>query len=184
MLAYVFWHWRRADISSAVYDRTQQRFHRALADAPPTGFLRSRCTDISAVPWVPAARDAREDWYLVENFAALDALAEAAVSASRQQPHDSAAAMAEGGTAGLYRLRGSGADLVPSRAWWFAKPAGMSYAAFDALMAPVLARGDTALWGRQLTLGPTPEFCLQADAPVTLPTSLEPLTTALRPIWP
>jgi hypothetical protein len=51
--------------------------------------------------------------------------------------------------------------LRVQRALWFSKPAGMSYPTLKERFA---ARGlDEALWIRQMTLGPTPEFCFQTS---------------------
>ncbi len=41
MLAYVFWHWPRTGVPQDRYESLQQRFHAALRDAPPPGFLGS-----------------------------------------------------------------------------------------------------------------------------------------------
>ena len=105
MLAYVFWHWRRPQVPAASYETLQRGFHAALAAAPPPGFLRSSTLSIAGAPWAAGGGEAYEDWYLVDGTAALDPLNDAAVTASRRQPHDAAAAAAAGGTAGLYRLR-------------------------------------------------------------------------------
>ena len=78
-----------------------------------------------------------------------------------------AAALAGSGTAGLYGLR-TGTPVTPAVAYWLSKPDGMGYAAFEASLAPLVAAG-CALWGRRMTLGPTPEFCLHAPAARTLP---------------
>ena len=53
-------------------------------------------------------------------------------------------------------------------AYWISKPDGMSYAAFEASLGPLVGAG-CALWGRRMTLGPTPEFCLHAPAKCELP---------------
>ncbi len=183
-LAYVFWHWRRAGVSEPSYVELQRRFHAALAEAPPPGFLGSHSAAIRGVSWAAAGADAYEDWYLVEGTAALDPLNQAAVTASRQLAHDAAAAAAQGGTAGLYRLRrGSGAGAHRTAAW-FAKPDGMSYAELDAALEPLLVRSDGALWGRQMTLGPTPEFCLHTPDPVDLPAPFIAQLVSRSPIWP
>jgi hypothetical protein len=81
--------------------------------------------------------------------------------------HDRIAGMAANGTAGLYGLR-AGAPIEPAFAYWVSKPAGMKYADFDQSLQPLIARG-CCLWGRRMTLGPTPEFCLHAPAEVQLP---------------
>jgi hypothetical protein len=184
MLAYVFWHWRRADVSAVAYEALQRRFHAALGAAPPAGFLGSRSLAIAGAPWAASGGEAYEDWYLLEGSAALDPLNAAAVSASRQAPHDAAAAAAEGGTAGLYLLRLGRAGEPPRTTTWFAKPAGMTYAALHAALEPLVAAEDAALWGRQMVLGPTPEFCLHTARPVTLPGSVVPVPIHCRMVWP
>jgi hypothetical protein len=185
MLAYVFWHWPRPGVLPDEYERLQGRFHAALRDAPPAGFLGSRSEAIGAVPWITREDRAYEDWYLLENGIALEPLNEAAVSASRQAPHDAAAAVASGGTAGLYRLRlGSAETVVPTVAAWFSKPEGMTYAELDALLESPVRSHRCALWCRQMVLGPTPEFCLQSAGPIELPAPIVPLLVDLRRVWP
>lgn len=183
MLAYVFWHWRRQDILQDDYEQRQERFHAALQAAPSAGFLGSRSVAIRGAPWAASGGEAYEDWYLVEDSAALDPLNQSAITAPRQAPHDAAAAAAEGGTAGLYRLRRGVGDQVPTLAAWFSKPSGMSYDQLFSAVEPLLRSTSGALWCRQMVLGPTPEFCLQSSAPVTLPEAFTPLVLELRPIW-
>lgn len=183
MLAYVFWHWPRPTVSIADYEAGQRGFHDALRRAPSPGFVRSFTHWISGAPWANTGGPAYEDWYLVEGSAALDPLNDAAVSASRQQPHDRAAAGAAGGTAGLYRLRGGAAVDRPSHATWFGKPDGMSYSDLFALLEPVVAAGDVGFWMRQMTLGPATECCLLGPR-VPLPGALSGTTIALRHVWP
>jgi hypothetical protein len=183
VLAYVFWHWRRTQISEPLYVELQRRFHGALAETPPMGFLGSNSAAIRGASWAAAGADAYEDWYLVEDSAALDPLNQAAVTASRQAPHDAAAAAALGGTAGLYRLRRGGVRIHRTAAW-FDKPEGMTYAELYAALESLLLHTDGALWGRQMVLGPTPEFCLHTPEPVTLPAPLIPQVVTRSPIWP
>ncbi|HEU5169352.1 MAG TPA: hypothetical protein VFU46_02380 [Gemmatimonadales bacterium] len=182
MLAYLFWHWRGPHVDAAPYEQAQRRFHAALREAPPPGFLRSRTAALAGAPWAGGGGEAYEDWYLLEDSAALDALNDAAVTASRRAPHDAAAALAGGGTGGVYHLRLGAPVREPRFAWWFGKPAGTSYTALDELLRPVVERG-AALWCRHMVLGPAPEFCVQAAAPVALPVGLGELEVALRPVW-
>lgn len=185
MLAYVFWHWPRPDVQRQDYEQRQRRFHAAMRDAPSAGYLGSRTYAISGATWTSDAATAYEDWYLVENSGSLDPLNEAAVTASRQAPHDAAAAGAAGGTAGLYRLRRGDVDSVaPEMAAWFAKPARMSYGELDRVLEPVLGETAGVLWMRQMVLGPTPEFCLQCSRTFRFPAPFEPLWVTLRPVWP
>lgn len=184
MLAYVFWHWRRAEADAAAYEAAQRAFHDALAAEPSAGLVGSFSHAVRGAPWANAGGEAYEDWYLVHGSAALDPLNIAAVSAGRHAPHDAAAAHAAGGTAGLYRLRLGELEAGPSVAHWFAKPAGMGYPQFLARMEGAVAAARGALFIRQMVLGPTPECVLlaPAPAPATLPLAIEPLTLEMRPV--
>lgn len=165
MLAYTFWHWKRPDVAQEVYEERQRAFHKALGAAPPRAFEGSSSFAISGAPWAADGGAAYEDWYLVRDSAALDTLNAAAISASRQAPHDAAAAVAAGGIAGLYRIRLGAVPSTPGAGHWFAKPAGLSYAELDASLRPIVEARRGVLWCRQMTLGPTPEFCLQLPDP-------------------
>ncbi|WP_437317365.1 hypothetical protein [Sorangium sp. So ce385] len=184
MLAYVFWHWRQPQAAAKDYESRQRAFHAALAAAPSPGFLGSFSVGLSGAPWAAGGGDVYEDWYLVQDFGALGALNEAAVSASRSAPHDAAAAVASGGAGGLYRLRGGAALRAPGCAHWFGKPDGMSYGELFARLAPVLDQAGAGLWMRQMVLGPGREFCVHARAPVSLPAPFDALVLPLRPAWP
>jgi len=140
-------------VEAARYADALAAFHRALADAPPPGFCASRVFAIEGAPWLPV-RSAFEDWYLVEDFAALGQLNEAAVSGARREPHDAAARGAGGGHGGVYRLLTALGEATPERTTWCSKPAGISYPEFLGRLPP----GEA--WQRQMVLGPAPEFCL------------------------
>ncbi len=184
MLAYVFWHWKRADVDAAYYAGRLSAFHEALRRSAPEGFASSAAFRSGPSPWVLGA-ESYEDWYLTHGSFALDPLNDGAVSGDCQLPHDSAARSAAGGTAGLYRLRLGAAEVRHARiGYWFAKPEGMSYGDFFARMRPLAERAETGLWGRQMTLGPTPEFCLMSPIELDLPGELDPITRPLERIWP
>ena len=168
-LAYVFWHWKRPGVVAEAYQRIQRAFHPALNDPPPPGMSGSTSYAISGAPWAAGGADAWEDWYYVRSMADLEPLDQAAISASRQVPHDAAAAAAAGGTAGVYRLKAGERPAAARYAWWFSKPAGMKYPELFAALEPLCRDGRGALWMRQLTLGPATEFCLQAPDLVALP---------------
>lgn len=184
MLAYVFWHWKKRVSSAAEYEARQRAFHAALADDPADGFIESLSVGLSGASWAAGGSEAYEDWYLVRDFAALGHLNAAAVSAGRSAPHDAAAALAENGTAALYDLRAGEVIRRPNIACWFRKPQGMSYPELDAALAPVVEGCRGALWIRQMTLGPSPEFCLHSEAETSLPAGFEWMALPLRPIWP
>ena len=182
MLAYVFWHWRRETTDAATYEHAQRRFHASLAAAPPAGFTRSHSAALHGAPWAAGGGAAYEDWYLVQASAALDPLNQAAISGSRQQPHDAAAALAAGGAAGLYVLRAGEPVIPPAHATWFGKPSGMTYAALDQLLDEVVVAG-ACVWMRYMVLGPTPEFVLHGG-PRELPRPLTGIEVRLRTVWP
>ncbi len=158
MLAYLFWHWPRPEVDPGQYADLLLAFHRALSASPPPGYRGSRVLEIAGAPWVPVPA-ALEDWYFVDDFSALGALNEAAVSGQRRDPHDGAARLALGGAGGVYRRLREGPAAAPSVVTWFGKPAAIGYPEFLAQVVPA------ELWQRQLVLGPAPEFCLLGAIP-------------------
>lgn len=184
MLAYVFWHRPRPDATAETYEALLREFHRALGAAPPPGLTASAAFRMSSVPWAPG-EPVYEDWYLVRDSAALDPLNLAAISGSRRQAHDAAAAQAGWGAAGLYRLRDGQPMLARARgALWLNKPPATSYDAFYRRVRDAAGPGPWTLWGRQMVLGPTPEFCVHATDPAGDLASEAQLSVGLEPIWP
>lgn len=166
MLAYVFWHVPRDGAGVHDYESLHREFHAVLLRSNVNGLVRVKVHRLAAIPWL-GGRPGYEDWHLLEGSAALDVLNRAAVSGMRQLPHDRIAALAADGIAGLYGIR-QGRPIEPRIAYWMSKPAGMGYADFESSLAPLVADG-CCLWGRRMTLGPTPEFCLHAPAARDLP---------------
>ena len=166
MLAYVFWHVPRAEAAAREYELRHREFHAVLQAANVAGLRGVRVSRLNAIPWL-GGKAGYEDWHLLDDSAALDMLNHAAVTQARQIPHDKIAALAAEGTAGLYGLR-QGNPIEPVIAYWMSKPEGMRYATFEATLAPLVATG-CCLWGRRMTLGPTPEFCLHAPGKRQLP---------------
>jgi len=168
VLAYVFWHVRAADVATANYEARLAAFHASLRDGAPAGMGSTAAVALDAVPWL-GGQAGYEDWYLVEDFAALGTLNAAAVSGARQAPHDAAAAAADRGVAGI--MGHVCGPLLPERpgwAAWLGKPAGMAYGAFHAALTDALA-GEGSAWQRQMTLGPATEYCVLAAAERALP---------------
>jgi hypothetical protein len=173
MLAYVFWHWPGAGVEPARYAEALVAFHRALAADPPRGMRGSRAWLVEPTPWLPVSR-AVEDWYLVDDFAALGALNEAAITRARALPHDAVARQAAGGAGGVYRRLVSGGGEV-ERVSWLSKPAGVSYPDFLSRVPP-----GAELWQRQMVLGPAPEFALVGEPPA----GVDAVTVAVRAVYP
>jgi hypothetical protein len=166
LLAYVFWHVPREGAAVREYESLHREFHAVLQRSNVTGLVRVKVYRLGAIPWL-GGKAGYEDWHVLESSAALDVLNRAAVSGMRQLPHDRIAAIAADGIAGLYGIR-QGRPVEPRIAYWLSKPSGMSYTDFEVSLAPLIADG-CCLWGRRMTLGPTPEFCLHAPGARTLP---------------
>jgi hypothetical protein len=172
MLAYVFWHWPQPQIERGQYLDHLTEFHRTLAANKPPGFQQSVVFSIQNANWLNTKGEAFEEWYLLDDSAAMDRLNDAAVSGVCEEPHNRVARAAADGTGGLYRLRNGTADLAEARfATWLSKPNGVSYKEFYANLQPLTSQPGVALWGRQMTLGPTTEFCIHTTT--TLETAAE-----------
>jgi hypothetical protein len=149
-------------VDRSAYERALAAFHAALARHPSPGFNRSRSYRIEGAPWLEGGAG-YEDWYEVEGTASLDPLDAAVVGPELRPWHDAVARLSATGTAGLYRRISEPATGSRGPAWWLRKPAGTSYPEFlDRLRASVPP--GTGLWQRQMVLGPTPEFCIEAPA--------------------
>jgi hypothetical protein len=185
MLAYIFWHWRNPDADREAYKNSLIEFHKTLAAHKSAGFHYSVVFRVaSQAPWLQASGDAYADWYLLEGSAALDPLNEAAVTGFRKDSHDKVARLAAGGAGSLYRLRTGEPNPSASKfALWLSKPAGTSYEEFYAQLQPWTSQPGFGLWGRQMLLGPTPEFCLLASTRVELPKRFDVFSLPLELIW-
>ena len=165
MLAYLFWHCPRPEVAAATYENALSAFHRSLLQSRPQGFLGSFVVALEEIPWL-AHRAGYADWYLVESSADLDIINRAAVTGARELPHNAVAQLAQEGIAGLYRVSRGRLRLSNDRMndrieeTWLSKPAAESYVDFLARMESNVTEHG-CLWQRQMTLGPTPEFCLQ-----------------------
>ena len=175
VLAYVFWHTPDSVDGISTYEASLATFHRSLDPADISGFRGSQAFLVHGAPWV-SSPVVYEDWYFVDDFTALGALNEAAVSGPRRRPHDNVAGMAGEGMAGVYALCRGAAQLSDAqRAVWFDKTAGMSYGDFLDRCGEGIS-----LWQRQMVLGPTPEFC-SVDDDEDLPTGAV-VVTRLREV--
>jgi hypothetical protein len=171
VLAYLFWHRPRPESSAPDYEETIVRFHRSLAHRPPVGLRGTWSFRIDELPWLAASgpegsapRGGYEDWYLLDDYASLGVLNEAAVGRGHRTAHDHAARGLGAGAGGLYCLQdGEEASLgeCPA-AVWVGRPPGSAEPVLGELLGDGAPAGHTGLWRRQLVLGPAPEFCLLA----------------------
>src|SRR5215207_7732103 len=168
MLAYVFWHVPAPGTQAPDYEARLDSFHDSLRAGAPAGLGPTATVALHEVPWLGGA-PGYEDWYLVQDFAALGTLNGAAVSGARRAPHDAAAAAARAGVAGVMgHVAGPLLPAAPGWAAWLTKPAGAAYESFHAELAAALD-GAASAWQRQMTLGPASEYCVLADAERQLP---------------
>jgi hypothetical protein len=173
VLAYVFSHRPAEGADVAVYEAALNRFHAALAGAPPAGFVSSSTFKVG---------ERYSDWYLVESSAALDVLNAAAVSGVRTTAHNDAARMAVDGVGKLYILVSGEPAAGPGFEIQFSKPAGVGYADHYARLRPYSGVTGVSLWRRMMVLGPAPEFCLISLSEVDLPLEYRPEVLRRDPI--
>jgi hypothetical protein len=185
MLAYVFWHWPQSTVDPNTYIDHLVDFHQTLASNKPPGFHRSVVLRIRGASWHKTNDEAYEEWYLLDDSAAMDPLNDAAVSGACEEPHNRVAREAADGIGGIYRLRAGQEGLSKARfVLWLSKPAGVSYKDFYTALEPLTSQPGVALWGRQMTLGPTTEFCIQSTNSIELPagfSGLQPQITRIIP---
>jgi len=184
VLAYLFWHWRYPHVDKASYQQHLFDFHDALRTQKPHGFQYSTVFQVEHAPWIDTEGEVYEDWYMVNNFAALEALNEGAASGSCREPHNRVASQAAGGAGGLYQLRAGEPGLATARvALWFAKPSGMSYEVLYAALQPGVEQAAGSLWQRQMVLGPAPEFRWHCLRDHSLPEIFNCLEIPLFQVW-
>jgi hypothetical protein len=104
VLAYVFWHRAALAVGGEAYEDACRRFHHGFATRRPGGLSGTACLRAEQLPWLGDGGPGLEDWYLVEDFAALGVLNEAAVGRGHVSAHDGAARLMGEGTGSIYRL--------------------------------------------------------------------------------
>jgi hypothetical protein len=78
MLAYVFWHWRQPSVDASIYETDLINFTRLCSQTDQQGLSLSRVLDRKrSVAGIDSA--AYEEWYLLEDSAAMDRINHAAV---------------------------------------------------------------------------------------------------------
>jgi hypothetical protein len=181
VLAYVFWHQSRPEIMADAYETKLTAFLRSLASQKPSGLLDVMSFRVDALPWSPRQGAVYEDWYVVDGFAALGALNDAAVGGDSRAPHDSVARDYLRGAGGVLKSVQGDLGLRDARlATWLEKPAGMSYQSFYEEMAKVAGDKRTSLWRRQLVLGPSPQFCIHSAGEHGVPENFRPVSSRME----
>ncbi len=191
MLAYVFWHSPRDGADVEQYEQALIGFHRSLARELPVGTRGSATFAVRDLPWLAAA--GYEDWYLLEDYAALGVLGEAAVGRGHRTPHDRAARNYGFGAGAVYALieGRQQADVLgcASIAVWVQRALGAEHRGLEELLGDGIDPGHASLWRRQLVLGPAPELCVLADeepqgvAGTRLPDGWSSLSVRRKLLW-
>lgn len=150
MLAYLLWHRPRPGISHDSYEQALLEFHRSLASSG----IETAAFRLEQLPFL--ARPGYEDWYLVEDWAAIGLLGSTAISGVHAARHEAMARLTGEGWAGVYALL-RGVPRPPAGVRWVQKPPGER--------VEVLLERERAhsAWRRQLVLGPAAEICLAAE---------------------
>ena len=179
MLAYLSWHRAAPGVAPAAYEAAVEHFHRSLASRPPSGFRGSATFRAAELPWLspaegpspadgdpPAEGAGYEDWYVLDDWAAVGVLEEAGVSRGHVTAHEAVASLAGPATGAVYRLIEGNVRLEQARvAVWVARPRGHGHRSLAALLGDGMDRDCGGLWRRCLGLGPAPEFCVLASEP-------------------
>lgn len=176
MRAFIMWHRPRTDVDADGYRQGLFRFFAALGAARPSGLISICSHWVEAPAPAPDQGAAFEDWYLLEDSAALDTINDAAIDRGCESSHDAAAAASRDEYTGLLRLRSGELRIEDAGAmYWLDKPADQAHLDFLAALEKSLAAHDYAIWTRQMGLSPTAEFCvLTADGEfMTLPGDLK-----------
>jgi hypothetical protein len=201
VLAYLSWHRPAPGVDARAYEGALEQFHRSLAHQAPSGFRGSATFRLRELPWLASPRrdglggggevaGGYEDWYLLEDWAALGVLEEAAVSYGHVEAHDRIASLAGVSTGAVYRfLEGyAGLDEGPV-AVWVARAGGHEHPSLSALLGDGMDPAVDGLWRRCLGLGPAPEFCLLASeasagvAPTRLPQGWTATLLGREALW-
>jgi hypothetical protein len=201
MLAYLSWHRSAAGVQAAAYERALERFHRSLAHRPPSGFRGSGTFRVSELRWLEPgegtgegeggrSEPGYEDWYLLDDWAAVGILEEAAVAHGHLSAHDAVASLAGAATGAIYRLVEGRARLDGAGVQvWVARAPGHDHPSLAALLGDGMDRDLGALWRRCIGLGPAPEYCLLAAEPPAgvaasrLPAGWSSRTVSREAVW-
>jgi len=197
VLAYLSWHRPAAGVDAAAYERALEQFHRSLAHRAPSGFRGSAMFRASELPWLASpeqgpssAGAAYEDWYLLDDWASLGVLEEAAVSHGHVSAHDKVASLSGVAAGAVYRFLEGHAGLEETHvAVWVARSSGHEHPSLSALLGDGMDPTVDGLWCRCLGLGPAPEFCMLASeasagvAPTRLPKGWTATILERKALW-
>lgn len=167
MYAYVFWHAKPANATTAEYEKPLLRFGRELSNAKIPGMAGNASYSIGFTPWL--AEEGYEDWAWVHELSTLESLNERAVTGAMEEPHNAIARITKhGGFGALYYLvDGAHQILGDSKVFWVSRPRNIRWR--DAMPAIIKsASSNVSVWRRLMVLGPAPEFAIIGSPGLTL----------------
>lgn len=168
MLAIVFWNTRKTDISRGRYETSLRAFHDALNSDKPDGFRFSTIFRVEGLPWFKSTSEIYEDWYVIRNFAAMDALDHAVMQTLAKAAHRDLMKSTAGASGAIVGLtKGVARVSHMTYANWLYKPREVSADDFVDSVNRQLPDGKCSLWTRAMALGPT-EHCLLSSGPANL----------------
>ena len=153
VLAYLSWHRPAPAVQAAAYEQALEQFHRSLAHRPPSGFRGSATFARPSCRGSPAraslAQAAYEDWYLLDDWAALGVLEEAAVARGHVSAHDRVASRRAARRA-RSTASSRGTPASRTRTWrcgWRAR-SGHEHPSLSALLGDGMDPAVDGLWRR------------------------------------
>ncbi len=121
----------------------------------------------SPIPWFTTGNEVYEDWYVLKNFAGIDALNEAVANGQSMQSHRFLMRNTARASAAIVGLAGGKAKVFDlTEAYWTSTPQGMTSADFVAGTTNQARNTGMSVWIRSLALGPREQLVL-AKAPIS-----------------
>ena len=186
MIAYVFWHWRDPRIEEIAYQQLLINFHERLHRHKPSGFLDSAVFQMEQAPWSGMELETYEEWYILENSSAIDALRILMEKGRCKEHHERFKQWDTGGIGGLYSLQQEPLHFdctMIQAAHWFSRPTGVTEEALQMMLQNQRQQEPGYCWRRILLLGPAPEFCWQSSIDARYLDPLAPRRLNIQTIW-
>jgi hypothetical protein len=142
MLAYLFWHRPAEGQERAGYEQALMTFHDRLESVTIPELVASGSARVGELPWTPG--DGYEDWYLVEDFAALGVLNAAVVDDAHADAHDRVAHAARFGAGALYALQAGDPEMTGDHCAWVTKPAAWTTPSSSMAWHPIPPQAEAA----------------------------------------
>jgi len=135
------------------------------------------------LPWLKSDDRVYEDWYIMTNFASLDAL-DQLVFKNKRVPSHRALMTRTGRASGAVMYLENGTPYVErSRiAYWFSRPRTASVDDSPTMANPAQLANAASLWTRAMALGPAGN-CLLVDEAISLPPAIRAIETCRDLFW-